>query len=560
MSDHIFLDHMERIETAVFRRHSMATLANYIKENTTIGGQPYSYEDHEFQETILSDTSQEVNTQKCAQVGVSEVSARLSLAMVDVLSPFTVCYTLPTAGFGGTFTRTRIDPIIDGSKRLKAAVHKTTDNSEVKRFGDSYLYVRGAASSNAPISIPVDCLVHDEYDFCDMEVLKQYTSRLRHSKYKLVRRFSTPTLPNFGINKEFMGSRRYYNLCKCDKCNHWFQPDYYKHVKIPGYDGKLVEITKPILAKLRWREAQVYCPNCFRVPNLGPEHREYVCENPEDDFVAAGYQVTPFDAPKIMTAAALVKESCEYDRIQDFVNFGLGLPADDKEATLDPSDFETLFRTDVPGSGGYVMGVDIGNMYHFVVGRVDGYGNVYAVETKKVPMGKAREEYHNLRRRYRLQCSVMDSAPHAETVMTLQKTDPNLYAAVYTQSKSFLPHTIVDKEDEKDKGTTFQRQVNVNRNRALDAYMAAIRAREIEIRMIDEDQRKEIIDHHCSMKRTKAYDTESEELVYKWQKTDGIDHWHHAFLYMWVASRIRGVSGPSVELPVGRVFSFRTKT
>lgn len=364
MSDHITLEHLDRLESAVFRKHSMATLAAYITEHTFMHGQPYSFTDHEFQSSIVSDTSQEVNVRKCAQVGVSETSARLALAMVDVLSPFTVAYTLPTAGFSGTFTRTRIDPIIDGSKRLKGAVHTSTNNSEVKRFGDSYLYMRGAASSNAPISIPVDCLIHDEFDFCDMEVLKQYQSRLRHSKYKYVRRFSTPTLPDFGIDKEFKTSRRYFNLCKCDKCNHWFQPDYYKHVKVPGYDGPLEEVEARMMSHLRWREAYLACPNCGRKPDLGPQHREYVCENPGDSFIAAGYQVSPFDAPKIMKPSDLVKESVAYERSQDFKNFGLGLPADDKEATLDRGDFSNLFIQDDAGSGAYVMGVDIGKQYH----------------------------------------------------------------------------------------------------------------------------------------------------------------------------------------------------
>ena len=560
MSDHITLEHLERLESAVFRKHSMSTLAAYITEHTFMHGQPYSFVDHEFQAAIVGDTSQEVNVRKCAQVGVSETSARLALAMVDVLSPFTVAYTLPTAGFSGTFTRTRIDPIIDGSKRLKGAVHTSTNNSEVKRFGDSYLYMRGAASSNAPISIPVDCLIHDEFDFCDMEVLKQYQSRLRHSKYKYVRRFSTPTLPDFGIDKEFKVSRRYFNLCKCDKCNHWFQPDYYKHVKVPGYDGAMEDIEARMMSHLRWREAYLACPNCGRKPDLGPAHREYVCENPDDSFIAAGYQVSPFDAPKIMKPSDLVKESVAYERTQDFKNFGLGLPADDKEATLDRNDFADLFIQEEAGSGAYVMGVDIGKQYHFVIGRVDGYGNLYVVHTELVPMGKARDKYQDFRRKYRIICTVMDSAPHAETVMTLQTTDPNMYASVYVEAKSFLTHTIVNKEDKKDEGTTFQRQVNVNRNRSLDGYMAAIRNGEVKFRMEDEDRREEIIVQHCSMKRTKQYENQSEELVYKWQKTDGNDHWHHASLYCWTAARIKGLGGHLIELPLARAFSFRVKT
>lgn len=560
MSD-ITKDHLERLEAAISHRYSMANMAKWVEDNTFHSGRNYSFAEHEFQEFILNDTSREVNVQKCAQVGVSEASGRLALAAVAILSPFTVAYTLPTAGFAGTFAKTRINPVIDGSPKLRALIHRTTDNTEVKRFGDSYLYLRGAASSNAPISIPVDMLIHDEFDFCDMEVIKQYQSRIRHSKYRFVRRFSTPTLPKFGINKEFSDSRRHFNVCKCSHCNHFFIPDYYKNVKIPGYSKSLADLTKYELTKLRWKEAEVLCPSCGKVPDLGPAYREYVCENPSEHYEASGIQVTPFDAPSIMTAPKLVKESTEYNRVQDFVNFGLGLPADDREATLSHEDFNDLFVQAESSGTINVMGVDVGAIYHFVIGAVDAWGRVFVKETVKMPMGKAREAYVELRRRHRPVCTVIDSGPHAETVMALQKSDPNLYASVYMRSKSMMTHTVVDKEGDKDTGMDFLRQVNVNRSRALDGYMEFLRTPGyLKFANCDEERKAEIIAHHCSMKRVRNYDPESDEMSYSWQKTDGVDHFHHAGLYCWIASKIRGIGGPLVDLPLASALKFRLKT
>ena len=282
-------NHLNRLKTAVLKKHSASSIAKWITENTTYAGQPYSYADHEYQETILSDTSLEVNVRKCSQVGLSECSARMALALTNVISPYTVAYTLPTAHFAGTFAKTRIDPVIEGSSAMKSAIHKTADNNEVKRFGDSFLFIRGAASSNAPISIPCDHLIHDEVDFCDQEVLGQYVSRLTHSKWKRTTRLSTPTLPNFGVDKGFQESRRHWNQCKCHHCGYWFMPDYYQHVKIPGFTGDLQEINKQTLTRIRWEEAAVICPNCGDKPLLTPEHREWVCENPTENYIAAGY-------------------------------------------------------------------------------------------------------------------------------------------------------------------------------------------------------------------------------------------------------------------------------
>ena len=138
----IVSDHIHRLRTAVLKKHSAASIAKWITENTSYAGQPYSYADHEYQERILSDTSIDVNIRKCSQVGLSECSARMALALTNVISPYTVAYTLPTSHFAGTFTRTRIDPVVEGSKTISGNVHKTVDNNEVKRFGDSFLFIR----------------------------------------------------------------------------------------------------------------------------------------------------------------------------------------------------------------------------------------------------------------------------------------------------------------------------------------------------------------------------------------------------------------------------------
>ena len=200
--DRISSMHIERLRSATLNKFSVDTIPEWITTHTKIGGENYSFVDHEYQERILRDTSREVNVRKCSQVGLSETSARLALALVAVLPKYTVAYTLPTAGFAQTFMRTRVDPIIQSSPFLSELVHATTDNAEVKRFGESYLYLKGSQSSNAPISVPCDHLIHDEIDFSDPETISQYHSRITHSKYKRKTRLSTPTAPGRGIDRE----------------------------------------------------------------------------------------------------------------------------------------------------------------------------------------------------------------------------------------------------------------------------------------------------------------------------------------------------------------------
>ena len=558
MTNRTFTDHVKRLRTAVLKRHTAANIANYIEEETTIGMKAYSYKNHEYQIAVLSDMSKETNTQKCSQIGISEASSRKALGLVNVLQPYTVCYTLPTAKFAATYMKTRIDPIIQGSKTMRESLNSSSDNQEYKQFGDSFLYLKGAATSNAPISIPVDHLIHDEVDFSDQEVLGQYTSRLTHSTWKRVDRFSTPTLPNFGINKFFRESRRHYLMVKCHHCNFWFIPDYFKHVKIPGFSRDLDTVTKHTLAQVKWQEAYLQCPKCHGVPSLQWEHREWVCENPDENYVASGRQISPFDAPNIISCSDLIKASTGYSRAQDFVNFNLGLPAEDKESTLMAEDFEGRFYNFETGSDWvYVMGIDVGNTYHFVVSGISGDGSMHVVHREQCPMGAARQRYEELRVKWRIVCAVIDSTPHSETVMALQALDVNLYASIYMRSKSLLTHNVVEKPEAAELGKKFVRQVNVNQSRAFDAYMLALRTGKIHI-LAGEDEAL-IIEHHTSMKRVNTYDSESGELGSSWQKTDGNDHYHHAFNYCWIASQIRGVATTTIIIPTTRIFTFRPR-
>lgn len=558
MRKRIFANHLSRVRAAVLKEFTAGTVSDYVQEHTKIGISPFTFVDHEFQEAALNDDAKQTNVQKCSQIGATELSLRRALALLNVLSPYTIIYTLPTAKFATTFMKTRISPVINASEDMRSRLSKENDNMEVKQFGDSFLYLKGAAAGNAPISIPADHLIHDELDYCDQIIIGEYNSRLKHSKHKKIDRFSTPTLPGFGINKHFQESRRHYLMAKCEHCNHHFIPDYYSHVRIPGYLGDLRGITKFGLTRVRWEEAKLHCPKCDKIPSLQWPTREWVCENPTDKYVGTGRQISPFDAPNIVTVPELVFASTGYERIQGFVNAELGLPMEDASSTLVMADFAALFYQFELGSDFvYVMGVDVGALYHFMIAGIDGAGNTFVVHREQVPMGLAKKRYHELRLKYRVLCTVMDSAPHGETVMALQSEDVNMFASVYMKSRSMVTHTIVNKEDDAEAGKQFVRQVNINRNRAFDAYMGALR--EGRISMLDGEDKDLITQHHMSMKRVKVYDNDSMELNYSWQKTDGQDHYHHTALYCWIAGKIRGAARSIIEIPTLSLFTFRLR-
>jgi hypothetical protein len=557
--DRAAADHYDRVKSSVMSSHSLRTAATWITENTFLKGEPYSYLDHEFQEVIVSDPSREKNVRKCSQIGISELFARVGLALANILDSSTTIYTLPTADFAKNFVKTRIDPTVQTSPKLKAALNSTADNMQIKQFGTSFIYYKGTIGQSAAISVPADVLMHDEWDFSDLQIASNYESRLTHSKHKLKYKFSTPTVGAFGISAEMDVSRRFFNMAKCGHCNEWFLPSYFQHVHIPGFSGEKKEISRDRLPHLRWQEAKVLCPGCGLEPDLGPEHRTWVCENPDENFEPAGYQIQPFDAPRIISAADLVLTSTKYDRFVDFVNFGLGLPAEDKETSLGKEEIDRCYEAGHAGMVGFfvnVMGIDLGLQCHIVVSGVDPYGRMLTRHTEVVPLARLFERRVELAKQFRVSLTVCDSQPYADILMRMQAQDANLYGAVYVRSANLAVYSIKKLEgedeageDEKsvDAGEERERQVNVNRNRAFDGFMEFVRGGNWLI--VPDENRETVTKHLQDMKRIKQF-TADKEIAYVWQKSaKGQDHFHHALLYCWIASKMRAVGSSAILLP-----------
>lgn len=529
---------IERLRSATTERFSPGTVLKWVKEKTFLRGKPFTTQGREYQERILGDDSLEIVIKKPSQVGISEMSLRMALALANIVPYYTIAYTLPTAGFAGVFVKTRLDPVVKESPSAKDALDPTLDNSEVKGFGSSYLYFRGCAAGNAAISIPVDHLIHDEVDFSDPEVLTQYESRITASPYKRKTKLSTPTLPDYGIDLEFKASRRFYNLVKCNHCNHTFLPSYYKHVVVPGYDRHLDEIKKHHLPHIRWQEAALLCPSCGKVPSLSHEHREWVQENPGENHVAVGYQVQPFDAPSIVTIPSLIKTSTNYLLLKDFRNFGLGMTMEDSDSMLSREEINALFAPGEAESCSYVMGIDLGMTCHVFVAAVASDDSIRMVHAERVPVGALKVRVAELSLAWNVSVIVSDSQPYTETIMSLQSSMKNLWGAVYERSKTVSIYAL--KEVEEGEGKGLLRQVTINRDKAFDAFMGAIRGGAVTFAPTQEQL--EIVAHFTDMKRVKIFDN-SNEMIFTWKKSPtGNDHYHHAGLYAYVASKMQGVA------------------
>lgn len=534
--------HLLRLETALFNSYDLSGVVRYLEEKTFLKDDRFSFKDHEFQETILSDTSKVVNVQKCAQVGMSEAMARYGLAVARVMPYFNVILTMPFKDDATNFAKTRLDPIINESPDLKSNMDRELNNSEVKGIQNSLLYMRGCSGTTAALSVPADMLIHDEVDRSDPDIIGQYQSRIKHSKYKLTRKFGTPTLDGRGIALEMETSRRYRMACTCNHCQHEFVPNFHTHVKIPGYKdaenkGELRDINKYNLNSLQWEKAYLECPNCYERPSLQKEHRHWVCENPQADFEAVGYYVTPFEVPNVVSIPSLIKEITKYKSWAEFVNQALGETVSGSEAQLTAEDVANAKYTDAPLASNEMhnMGIDVGQVCHLAVGRNDQHGRLLVVHRERCKLDQVKTRKLALKKKFRCIITVIDTLPETHLVHTMQKVDKNLYGAVYSQTRSGATWTIKEIEKDLKEGKLPITQAIIARDQNFDELMTMFKEGMVlwEPHMNAED---EIFASHC-VDMTRAQETDRhDEVIWRWQKSkEGQDHYFHSLGYLKVA-------------------------
>lgn len=553
--------HYDRLHAALFNTYNLQDVVRYIETNTYLGGDRYSFKDHEFQKDIISDTTRDVYVQKCAQVGLSEIMARYVVGLCRIMPYFSAILTMPYSGDAVKFVKTRINPFINESPDLKAAMDPDLDNTEIKGIGTSLLYARGTSGETAALSVPADLLVHDEVDRSDPLTLAQYQSRIKHSRWKLTRLFGTPTVDGVGIALAMKSARRKRHMVKCSCCNHWFAPSYHTDVVIPDYTGEKRDITKDNINTLRWREAAWVCPACGRLPSLQPEHREWVVENPKDNFDAVGYYVTPASVPNIVPASQIVLESTKFVW-SEFCNQTLGETNSDRNEELTREDIVACQYNEgtLESASLHCIGGDMGNICHIMVGRLTNEGQLLVIHRERVPMGQFEERLRVLKQKYHVLTTVLDAFPHTDTVLRLQKIDKNLFGGVYHSSKRLATYAIVKAEEDEKKGRLPITQASIQRNINFDQVMELFKKRNLVWAAGDPSSAELFISHCLDMKRKQTIDRDG-EMVYDWVKSaQGQDHFMHALGYLHVACQLNGMAARNVAFStVPLMSSFRVK-
>jgi hypothetical protein len=175
--------------------------------------------DYSFQRQIIDDPTKHVVVKKAAQIGVSEIMARLCAALLMKYQPSKALYAFPTYEDIRYFSDTRIRPILEGSPIIRRSM-RGTDNQSSKRLGMSFLLLRGGKEYRHAQTVDADFLFVDEYDLHNMDLIESFEQRVSASHYGWRRYFSTPRYINYGIDLAYQDTdkKEWYDVCW--NCSH----------------------------------------------------------------------------------------------------------------------------------------------------------------------------------------------------------------------------------------------------------------------------------------------------------------------------------------------------
>ena len=352
--------------------------------------------------------------QKGAQLGFSETVLDITFYKIDI-ERVDCLYALPNKmPDASEFSSARFDAALELSTHLND-LFSNVKNVGHKRAGSANLYVCGSNSRSAFKSKPVGLMVFDELDemnLANVILAEERTSGQRHSE---TWKISTPTIPNFGINEEFLASTQEHWVFKCPHCS--------KRTELIFPDCLI--ITAEAHSDPRIKESHLICKECKhpldhkeKMDFLGVGNAEWVpFGDPQIDvrgfYVNQLYSI-PLEPWKI--ARLYLRSLSSKPAEQEFWNSKIGLPHLVEGSRLNKDDIEKNIGQPVSGKI-VTMGVDQGKWLHYEIAswHFKALGN--DINISAVPhilkIGKAVdfEELDVLMKEHQVQSCVIDAQP-----------------------------------------------------------------------------------------------------------------------------------------------------
>lgn len=431
-------------------------------------GEPLEYtREHGFQVDYIRDFHPEICVKKSSQVGITTSSVTKVLYLAHLTNKadwhrlfgrrdkqgISIIYTFPTANDVNDFSATRFRPMVQSSEQLTRMMggKRGIDAVQRKKIGNSFIIFKGTQKDSQAISQPADLIVNDELDFSSPNILDLFDSRITKSDLKWRWKFSTPTIPHYGVDAEYDKSDQRRWLVKCVGCNKRQEVKYPDNIRVKKVGGK--------------RLAYWGCRKCDR--ELDRTRGMWEARYKNRDY--HGYYIPPTICPWLQPLD-IEKSKKQYKKEKDFQNFALGMAYATGEDLVTR---ELLLRRITFGRPWNpvldrmtYMGVDQGDVQHYTISR----DNNGVRETLDVG---TRAEFHEiaaLMDDWNIDLCVMDAMPNKKKA---QEFANQFYGRVQL---SFYKE--FDEEEDVKPLKSMKYGILVDRTNSLDASAASWRSGE----------------------------------------------------------------------------------
>lgn len=191
-----------------------------LDQNLVLKGRPFSFQGFEELEVIYQDMHPDKTFRKGVQIGITTY-ALLYIFWRAQTQSMKGMYFVPSDVFLRKFSPDRVSEIVNQLKEIKEQLG--TDSKEIKvlEASGTAVYFCGLNTEGNVASVDADTAVFDEFDISNQTLQKVAKDRLMRSYDPVIMKLSKPTIPGFGIDKEFEKTDQHFRLMKCPSCGEW---------------------------------------------------------------------------------------------------------------------------------------------------------------------------------------------------------------------------------------------------------------------------------------------------------------------------------------------------
>lgn len=415
-AEELLSDFLTKVDALAFTTSKEKVSILEWAKGITLGSRPFQIERHEYEVDILNCDAPRQCYKKGAQMGLTEINVFKSMhGLIFSRYPQGVLYLFPTNLDVSDFSKGRFQTLIRDNPKEVGVFVQDTDSVAIKRIQKAMLYLRGARatsriegikkSSSQLKSVPVDRVVFDEVDEMEPTMVDLAKERMSHSEIKEEAYLSTPSIPDYGIDKLYQASDQRVWMIRCEHCG----TETCLEIEFPEC---LLETASGVIRA---------CKKCKR--EIFPKNGRWVPQYPERSKDLVGWWISQLNSMYVEPGAILKAYQEPGGNITEFYNSKLGMAYVQAENRLSLTDIYQCCGQDpmqVKETNPCAMGVDVGKMLHVVVGfksREDVYELVYFARVSSF------NDLHDIAKRFNVQCAVLDMEPETRAARKFQEAE-----------------------------------------------------------------------------------------------------------------------------------------